>query len=235
MRSNTLPNQSIFRTYGGSTNSLSSAMMICHPLAKGDYSGTVFHNGRMAGHFTIHCSDNEEATQADVDLSTFINAATGNCDCHTSDKSFNLNAGGYVVLYSSGGESGFHAEISGSDKTSYTTQKPERGDIVISMLLRPGSYEVTGGKQKMDLSVEEPKDYKNYQEILSSANTVSLSEKGFSNTSMRSIPGQGLVIKLETGGPVTVKLVKATPIKPVRTATRRWVKPSTPVYTRKKK
>jgi hypothetical protein len=241
MKSNTILNQSIFRQYGGSSKSISSGVMVCHPLAVGKYSGIVFQNNNRVGEFIIRCDDKEETPQADIDMSKFINQKGDNCGCEGDGKEYNIRSGGYAVFFSSLGENGFHAELFAGERQkegkTYTTQKLEKGDLVVSMLLRPGSYEVAGSnKSKMNLTVDVPKDYKDYQQYLSTANMVTLSEKGFTPSSVKAMPGQGLVVKLDTDANVDVKLVKAATVsnEPVFKS-HRWTKPVPRVFKKKKK
>ena len=242
MKLNAVLNQSIFRQFGGSTKSISSSVMICHPLSEGRYTGIVFQNNSRIGEFVIKCDDKEETPQADIDMSKFITQKSDSCGCEGNGKEYNIRNGGYAVFFSSFGEKGFHVELHDAEKQkdykTYTTQKLEKGDLVVSMLLRPGSYEVAGSnKSKLDLIVDVPKDYKDYQEYLATPNMVTLSENGFSPASVKAMPGQGLVVKLDTDSNIDVKMLKAAVVKnqPTDIKSRRWVKPAPYVFKKKKK
>ncbi len=240
MKSSTTLNQSIFRKFGGSTKSISSSMIVCHPLEVGTYHGVVYHNNKQVGSFVVHSREGAEVSQADLDLSEFIFNTSKPCDCCAVGKIYSIVPGGYAVFFSSRGEQGFSVELS-SEKIQkgekpYSTQELRKGDVVIAMVLRPGVYEVSANNQKAELKVDVPKDLKDYQKILATPIAISLSDKGFSKGSLVTMPGQGLVINLEVGGSVDLKLLKATEIKvePKRTITHRWVKPQTPVFKKKR-
>lgn len=238
MKSSALLNQSLFRQFGGHTNSLSSSVMVCHPLAPGTYHGAVYHKDSPVGNFIVYCQPGEVPAQADIDLSGFINKTDGSCDCTTNEIIYKVKDGGFAVFYSSQGESGFHVELKNEEKGNYSTRKLKKGDIVISLLLRPGSYEVTGSdKQRLALSVDVPRDDKNYQEYLSTPTSVTLTDKGFMPASIKAMPGQGLVVKLEADSHVAVKLLEATAIKDEnkKGSRHRWTKPIPPTFKKKGK
>lgn len=243
MKTNTILNQSLFRQFGGSTKRISSSITICHPLSEGTYQGTVFHNKAPVGNFAVRCLDKEEKAQADVDMSAFVNIkADGSCDCKSNDRIYSIRPNGYVVFFSSQGESGFHVELQREEKEAknkgYSTKALKKGDIVISMVLRPGVYEVTGNKSKMKLTVDVPLDYKDYQRFLETPALVSLNESSFSKSELNIMPGQGLVIQLETNVNVEVKLLKPTEVKaePKRGKLKHgWVRPITPKYKKRGK
>ncbi|MGB8191046.1 MAG: hypothetical protein WCF67_03960, partial [Chitinophagaceae bacterium] len=215
---------------------------VCHPLAAGRYTGVIYQNNNKVGEFAIRSDDKEEAPQADIDMSKYIGVKADNCDCEDKSDEYKIKSGGFAVFYSSGGESGFHAELFTSEKQKeskvYSTQKLLKGDVVVSMLMRPGAYEVTASnKSKLNLNVSVPKDYKNYERHLSTPNMVTLTGKGFAPASIDIMPAQGLVIKLEEDNDMDVKLVKAAPVpdEAVKLKPHRWVKPVRHEFKRKKK
>jgi hypothetical protein len=190
----------------------------------------------------LHCEAKNEMTQADIDLSAYANAKSDDCGCKGSGKTYDIKSGGYIVFYSSKGDEGFHVELSTGESekagSRYTTQELKKGDIVMSLLMRPGSYQIADSRKgKLDLLVDIPDDHTEHYRSLSSPNMVTLTEKGFVPSSIKTNPGQGLVIKLETDSSnIDIALAKATPV-PVKKGRipKRWVKPAPYVIKRKKK
>ena len=241
MKSNASLNKSFFRKFGGNTKSINSGIMICHPLQSGVYRGIVFQNNNRLGEFNIQCDDKNETQQADVDLSAFVNGKKEQCGYMGDDKVYNIRSGGYAVFFASRGLDGFHVELLANDnkkqRDAYTTQNLKKGDLVVSMLLRPGAYEVTDSdKSKLKLSVDVPKDNKDYQHYLNTPNMVTLSEKGFEPATIEAKPGQGLVVKLDKDSNLDVKLIKAAEVKVEKGSSKphRWVKHAPYLINKKK-
>jgi hypothetical protein len=214
-------NKSLFRTFGADTQQINSSVMIAHPLYKGQYRGVVFRNDQQVGEFSINCQAEATETQVDVDLSSFEKEPQEKCGC---GHQYQVKPDGYVFFFSATGADGFSVELfAEGQKEAYNTRQLRRGDIVVSMLMRPGKYEITGANSKSMLTIEEPEDSSDYQQQLSRAITLALSEKGFSNKEVKAVPGQGLVITLETDSNILVKLIRATPHKEPESAPR-WTK-----------
>lgn len=242
MKTNAVLNRSLFRRFGGNTQSIHSGIMIIHPVQDGMHSGIVFQNKKRVGEFMLHCEAKNEMTQADIDLSAYANTKADDCGCKGSGKTYDIKSGGYIVFYSSKGDEGFHVELSTgeTEKTGsrYTTQDLKKGDIVMSLLMRPGVYQIGDSrKRKLELLVDIPDDRAAYQKALSGASMVTLTEKGFVPAAIKTLPGQGLAIRLETDSSnLDIALEKATPIAPGKTSEqKRWVKPVPYVIKKKKK
>lgn len=218
MQANTIMNKSLFRNFGGNTQSINSSIMIAHLVSNGVYNGMVYQKDKLIGQFELFCTNEHTAVQADVDLSVFVKSLQLDCGCKSTIPKYNLKDGGYVFFFVSGSDEGFHVELIPLNKkekeTNYSTRKLIKGDIVISLLMRPGVYEIVGSnKEKCTLTVETPKDLENYQQYLSKANTILLSEKGFNSKGLKIAPGQGIVITLQRDSNINVVLVKPTEVK----------------------
>lgn len=207
-------NKSLFRTFGADTQQINSSVMIAHPLSKGQFKGIVFRNDKQVGEFYINSYADATATQADIDMASFEKEPQDKCGCAASSHQYQVKPDGYIFFFSSTGADGFHVELyTEEQKPVYNTRQLLKGDIVVSMLMRPGTYEIIGTDNKCILTVNEPEDKYDYQQHLSRAVTLSLNEKGFSSKEVTVVPGQGLVISLETDSNILVKLLKAAPHK----------------------
>jgi hypothetical protein len=218
MQANTIINKSLFRNFGGSTISINSSFMIAHPVNKGAYTGMVYQKDKLLGQFELFSSQEHTAVQADVDLGVFAKSFSSDCKCKSVPQNFNVKEGGYVFFFVAGGDDGFYVELipfNKKDKEStYSTRQLLKGDIVVSLLMRPGTYEVVGSnKEKCNLLVEIPKDLENYQQFLSKSNSIILSDKGFSSKELKVAPGQGTVITLQKDSNINIVLVKPAEIK----------------------
>jgi hypothetical protein len=214
-------NKSLFRTFGADTQQINSSVMIAHPLRSGLYKGIVYRNDKQVGEFAVNCQPEATETQADIDLSAFEKEPIDKCGCHSQ---FQVKQDGYVFFFSSTGADGFYVELFAEEqKEAYNTRELRKGDIVVSMLMRPGTYEITGANSNSLLTIEEPEDKSDYEQYISRAITLSLTERGFSDKEVKVLPGQGLVITLETDSNILVKLLRATPHKETERVPR-WTK-----------
>ncbi len=233
MKANLTLNKSLFRTFGGSTASLSSTIVLCHPLSTiGSYEGVVYRNKQVTGQFTVSCDETAIDPQVDIDLPTFTSFTQSDCNCQERQH-FQVKKSGYLVFFSSTGEDGYHVELTSTDKqreaSVYTTQKPVTGDIVLCTLLRPGAYQVTDDRNhQCTVSVGIPDDRQSTDTFNPEKHTIRLSATGFSTQSMSIVSLQPVIVALETNTGLIVKLVEPYKVdEPTDTPKRfRWQKPT---------
>ncbi|MGX7667177.1 hypothetical protein [Flavobacterium pedocola] len=222
MQANTIMNKSLFRNFGGSTQNINASIMVAHPVYSGTYNGTVYQHGKLLGQFELLSSEQQTETQVDIDLSVFTKSLKlqDDCDCKSMERKYSVKDKGYVFFFVSGSEDGFHIELEPFDKKNaqggrrYSTKQLQKGDIVVSLIMRPGIYEITGSeKEKCSLTVEVPKDLENYKHYLSQSTSVILSERGFDKKEIKTAPGEGIVVILEKDSNIEVALLKPTEVK----------------------
>lgn len=234
MKTNALFNPAFFRRFNDTSQSINSSLMVCHPLKEGNYTAHVYQNNKLLGDFDITCSATETQTQADIDLSHFIDVKKENCCCEEGAKRFfSVKQDGYIVFFTSNGENGFHVDLKKGNEVFYSTKKLQKGDLVITIILRPGLYEITGASGKCTLSVDVPTELEDYQKHLSQANNITLTAQGFSKNEIKAYPGNGLVISLETPSPIDIKMVKPYDVPSPKKETHRWVKPEKGKFSKK--
>jgi hypothetical protein len=227
MKTNALFNPAFFRRFDDTSQSINSSLMVCHPLKdkEGVFTGNVYQRGKFLGNFTISNSPNEKNTQADIDLASFISERNADC-CKDGVKNvFAVKLGGYMVFFTSNGENGFHVELKSGEAIIYSTQKLQKNDLVVTIILRPGLYEILGSTGKCSVSVEVPKETDDLQKNAAQATNISLTEKGFSKTEIKASVGSGLVIALETDSNIDIKFLKPYEVPSPQRPLHRWVKP----------
>lgn len=238
IKANALYNHSLFRQFGGSTESISSSVMIFHPVKEpGHYEGIIYKNDIPAGSFVVDCSESNPESQADIDLSDFAPGmkTTQECCTESPQRIFRVKKEGYLLFFASKGTDGYSVMLSPAspprERKSYFTKKPEHGDIALIMLVRPGAYQISTSERKScNLSVEMPERIHNYHQLLQQPVTLTITEGGFDKDSITIAPGQGLVVHIEYGTSLYIKLQK--PYDPAQESREegsrfRWTKPET--------
>jgi hypothetical protein len=235
MKTNALFNPAFFRRFNDTSQSINSSLMIFHPLKEGTYTADVYQNNKLLGDFAISCSANESNTQADIDLSKFINTQKGDCSCDKELKTnFTIKQDGYLVFFTSSGENGFHVDLKKGKDVIYSTKKLQKGDLLVSIILRPGLYEITGSGAKCTLSVDIPKELDDYQKYLSQSTNISLTAQGFSKNEITAYPGSGLVISLEAISNIDIKMIKPYDAPKSKKEIHRWTKPEKAKFSKNK-
>jgi len=212
MKTNAYLNTFLFKSVGLSTNSITSGIMVCHPLEAGTYRGSIVKQEKEIGTFTIVCNEAATETQAHIDLYKIDHNLQKETD-------YKLHPGGFAIFFASFGEGGYQVVLLSGDKvnvTEYTTTKLQKGDLVVAMLLRPGQFEMTGSNQQKGIVlVERLQNKDEYEKIRARPVDIKLNEKEFSNKEVKLTQGQGLVVGFETEGELDIKLTHPTDINKI--------------------
>ncbi|MBE7172418.1 MAG: hypothetical protein INR73_17655 [Williamsia sp.] len=212
MKSNLQVNTSLFKAEPTGSNYLVSGMVVYHPLLEpGVYQGTITKDETAAGDFTIVCESASAETQANIDLYLIDTSLAANAG--QQPFSFTIRPGGYAVLYSSFGEGKYTVALR-SEKTDYSTAKLQKGDLLMLLLMKPGTYQVEGNNhQTCSVYTRELTNSPEDIEALNQTVNVVLGEQVFDPAEVNLIQGQGLVIHFDVNGEVNIDLIEAKAVQ----------------------
>jgi hypothetical protein len=148
--------------------------------------------------------------QVDVDLATLHPSGPKPCE-PDPERRYEVRAGGRAVFYTTAGRSGYSVVVHpppGKDRTIvFDSRTLNEGDLFILTLLRPGSYRALNTYSDAVCTInvlypepaEHPRRSFEFEE-------VTLTEKGFSRTSVEVQSTQGVAFQLNAPARIRVEL-----------------------------
>jgi len=191
---NTILNRNLLENTNFSSDTLSPFSFLVHPLAKaGTYSLEIYENNRLVYTNQI-CSANENVeTGLNIDL--YLPSLT------SQKGSFQINGDhAYLLFYNSQAFSQNRVVIKEKATVVFDSNAPQKGDLFILNLLKPGEYTLKSDslKTSLKLNVLYPDLKKN--KISDALAKISLDAKTIKEKDSQSLfPNQGVVIQLGDG------------------------------------
>jgi hypothetical protein len=215
---NTVINQYLFRHREVTSAAFNNLCTIIHRVREeGVYAGEVVQLKRQLGTFRVTCDAKHEASQVNIDLSTFDTLFRANVPDLPVPGNYALGKGGYFVLHASGPHDNLYVTLTKLSKDkggpSFDSRRLQKEDFVAFRLWYPGSYTITNepGGQKATLIVLGGENHK-YPDLTKQAPVqVTLTDKGFEPAKVEKWPAQALIISLETSASLILRSVMEPP------------------------
>ena len=218
----------LFTQIGLDSGALTMLGSVVHGFSEpGEYRCTVHAGPAVKAVFVIHADPDSANAQATVDLEALVSGpapSTGGGEgCGCGDQAgavdaavprFEVNPRGHVLFRVGRGPGHYyvHARRTSADKDDkgYDTRAPAVGDAFAAVVLRPGAYAVqnavTGAKGELVVTYPDLKERRYRPE---GPVRVRCDAKGFTPSSVRIGPGQGLVFEVHAPSRVSIALTKA--------------------------
>lgn len=191
---NTRLNRNLLENTNFSSETLSPFSFLVHPLAKaGTYSLEIYENKRLVYKNKIISSNEYKETGLNINIYSL--------SLKTQKGSFHINGdNAYLLFYNSQKISKNRVVIKDENKVVFDSSEPEKGDLFVLNLLKPGDYTLKSDslKTSMKLQVQYPSIKKD--KISDTVHKISLDAKSITSKDLQtSLPNQGIVIQLGDG------------------------------------
>lgn len=191
---NTIFKRNLLENTNFSSDILSPFSFLVHSLAKaGTYSLEIYENNRLVYTNQIISSNANEETGLNIDL--YLPSLT------SQKESFKVNGDhAYLLFYNSQTFSKNRVIIKDKNSIVYDSNTPQKGDLFVLNLLKPGEYTLKSDSLKTStkLNVQYPELKKN--KISDTVSKISLDAKSIvAKDSQSLLPNQGIVIQLGDG------------------------------------
>jgi len=208
-----LMNQNLLKHREVSTASLNNLCTIVHKMAvEGTYTGQVYTGqANLLGSFSLVYDKNNQATQAQIDLSAFDDLTQVNLDKKpfATPPEFITGQDGIVIFFITGTHADLYATLTDSNnQVAFDSRALDKGDAAVFRLIATGTYELADSAgQTLDITVNEPVDGK-YADINDQQPVIiTLDGTGFTPAVAAIDPLQVIIISIEV--PATLDLTKS--------------------------
>jgi hypothetical protein len=182
----------------------------------GTYRIELFDGDQYLTHRTLVVSEEEHATQVDIDFASLPEVRgdrTHDRDCSCSDHgTLRLREGGYLLLYVSQGPGGFAATVhdyTERETPAFESRRLQGDEYFAVTLLRPGEYvarnEVDGSE--FEFAVTRP-DVEGTLEVPDEPLRVAVTDQAMKAEEYELEPPEGLVFEIETDARIVVEMVE---------------------------
>lgn len=178
--------------------------------ASGEHICALYQEDRPVGHFRLLVNESAVNSQVDIDLATLHPSGPKPCE-PDPEKRFEVRPEGRAVFFTTAGRSGYtvvvHPPPGKARDIVFDSRTLNHGDLFILTLLRPGSYRAVNTYTDAVCTInvlyperaEHPRRSFEFEE-------VTLTEKGFSRTSVEVQSTQGVAFQLNSPARIRVEL-----------------------------
>ncbi len=210
---NSTLNRNFLRHKNTKQDGFNNLCTIIHQLGEAaQYQGEVYLKKQFLGSFTLIVTKDASNTEIHIDVSVFDPISQLNLSgAVIVNPTYQLQEKGYLVLYASGQQNGFHVILKQADTTGlvevFDTRNLNKGDMVVLTPVYPGSYIVKNeeGGSLLGLTVKQHEKGKSPHPLTFNPVNVTLAESGFEPKNASVSQLQPLLINIQAAACISLK------------------------------